>query len=239
MVTQFLRNRAYELLVDMIIAGEITPDEPLSERKLAETLSLSRTPIREALQALVRDGVIVSEIGRGTYVRRITADDIRSVYEVREALEGAAAALAAQHGPTEQMLAFGAQMEDMQSGDAGYSATDIDRLGQQFHREIFQAACNPMLLEAFEPLRLRFQIAFGLTRNHEPAALRDTLAEHLQILHAIEQRDSATARAAMLAHLERGRLVRMHIFERSGRPGEQKAPVARRIAPSVSNPLDV
>src|SRR5690606_23394135 len=148
-----LRDQAYKLLLDMVISGELRPEEPLSERKLAERLSMGRTPVREALRALVRDGVVESQVGRGTFVRRLSSDDVRAVYQVRQALEGMAAFLAAKNGPTKTLMGLGMQMKYMREHSDDYSRSQIDDIGAEFHRELFMAASNPMLLEVFEPLR--------------------------------------------------------------------------------------
>lgn len=210
---KLLRDQAYRLVLDMVISGELHPEEPLSERKLADRLAMGRTPVREALRALIRDGVVESQVGRGTFVCRLTPDDIRAVYQVRQALEGMAAFLAAKNGPTKALSGLGMQMKYMREHSEDYSSTQIDDVGTEFHRELFAAADNPMLLEVFEPLRLRFQIAFGLPRHSGAHQMRDTLKEHLNILEAIEKGDATGAQAAMLEHLEHGLQVRTHALK--------------------------
>jgi len=226
-----LRDQAYKLLLDMVISGELRPEEPLSERKLAERLSMGRTPVREALRALVRDGVVESQVGRGTFVRRLSSDDVRAVYQVRQALEGMAAFLAAKNGPTKTLMGLGMQMKYMREHSDDYSRLQIDDIGAEFHRELFMAASNPMLLEVFEPLRLRFQIAFGLPGHNSTDQLRDTLKEHLHILEAIERGDSSGAQAAMLEHLEHGLQVRLHALEdmNAARPDSQNHSIQKSL----------
>ncbi len=208
-----LRDQAYQLLLDMVMRGELLPEEPLSERKLADRLSMGRTPVREALRALIRDGVVESQVGRGTFVRRLSSDDVRAVYQVRQALEGMAAFLAAKNGLTKALTALGMQMKYMREHSEDYSSAQIDSVGTEFHRELFEAAGNPMLREVFEPLRLRFQIAFGLPRHSGTHQMRDTLKEHLTILEAVERGDGPGAQAAMLEHLEHGLQVRTCAFD--------------------------
>ena len=86
MVYQFERDRAYKLLLDLILGGKIDTDTPLSERKLAEALDMGRTPIREAVRALVHEGLLETRPARGTFVRLLTMDDVREIYEVKLAL---------------------------------------------------------------------------------------------------------------------------------------------------------
>jgi len=204
-----LRDEAYRLILEMIFSGEITADEPLSERKLAERLGMGRTPVREALRALARDGVVETQLARGTFVRKLSPEDVREVYEVRQAIEGMAAWLAARHGPTPAMREFAGKMRQAQAEVAKYSTTEVDQLGTEFHSEIFTAAGNALLLKAFEPLRLRFQLAFGLPRHQDTGALQDSLKEHLAIFDAIENRDCSSAQRAMHEHLAHGLEVRL------------------------------
>lgn len=210
---QLLRDRAYRLILDLVFSGELAPGEPLSERSLAKKLDMGRTPVREALRALARDGVVEAQLARGTFVRQLSVDDLREVYQVRLALEGMAASLAAQNGATEKMSVLGTQMRHMRERQENYPGTEIDDIGAEFHREIFVAARNKMLLSVFEPLRLRAQIAFGLPRHHDLAALRISLTEHLDIFEAIENRDKLRAQQAMSEHLAHGLEVRARIFE--------------------------
>jgi DNA-binding GntR family transcriptional regulator len=197
----------------MILSGEITPSAPISERKLAEKLDMGRTPVREALRALARDGVVETQLARGTYVRQLSQDNLREVYQVRQALEGMAAYLAAENGPTKTLSEFRARLNDMAANPGSYDGAEIDEAGGEFHAEILKAARNDMLAQAFEPLRLRFQIAFGLPRHHDPVGMRQSIVEHLEVLDAIENRDGSTAQRLMCEHLAQGLNVRMRIFE--------------------------
>ena len=221
---QLLRDQAYRLVLDMILSGEINPSAPISERKLAEKLDMGRTPVREALRALARDGVVETQLARGTYVRQLSQDNLREVYQVRQALEGMAAYLAAENGPTKSLSEFGARLKDMAANPDGYDGAQIDDVGAQFHSEIFKAAGNEMLLQVFEPLRLRFQIAFGLPRHHDPAGMRRSIVEHLEVLNAIESRDSAKAQRLMWEHLTQGLNVRLRIFESLSKEQATSAP---------------
>lgn len=213
-----LRDQAYQQLLDLIIRGELTPDMPLSERKLAERLSLSRTPVREALRALVREGVVTAQLGRGTFVREVSSQDILAVYEVRQALECMAARLAAIKGPSRTLEELAIQLDYMREQHHQYSETEIDEMGRRVHQAIFESACNAVLSETFAPLRRRFQVAFGLTRHYERPALQDTLAEHARIVQAIRQRNPQEAEAAMREHLEHGLQARMRLIHKGESP---------------------
>lgn len=90
-----LSTRAYEVIKRKIVNGEITPGTKLQEDRLAEELGISRTPIREALSRLAQEGLVEIIPRRGTYVVEFSLFDIVHLLEIREALEGMAARLAA------------------------------------------------------------------------------------------------------------------------------------------------
>src|SRR5262245_45572811 len=89
------REAVYEQLRDQILAGDLRPGEVINERTVAESLGSSRVPLREALIELQRDGLVRLVPRRGAFVRTFSAPDVQHLYELREALEGLAAARAA------------------------------------------------------------------------------------------------------------------------------------------------
>ena len=91
-----LRELVYLELKRKILTGEIAADTRLMEIKLAELMNVSRTPIRDAIRQLSHDGLVTIEPRKGAYVSKISIKDMVDVFEVREALEGLAAYLAAQ-----------------------------------------------------------------------------------------------------------------------------------------------
>ena len=210
---QLERHKAYRRVLDLIIGGEIDANAPLSERKLSNFLQIGRTPIREALRDLVRDGVLEVHPARGTFVRELSLNDMREIYEVRHALEGLAAFLAAERGPTEALAAFGPMFEDMMRDPGEFEAETIYGRGVDFHLEVFHAAGNQNLLAVYEPIRLRFKIAFGLPQIYDRGRVEESIAEHLNVLRAIEAGDGAQAQKLICDHLTAGLLGRMKIFE--------------------------
>ena len=92
-------ERAYQQLRGAIQAGQLLPGTRLREVELAESLGLSRTPVREALSRLESEGMVVNEPNRGMMVTRLDASMVSELYVMREVLEATAAALAARHAP--------------------------------------------------------------------------------------------------------------------------------------------
>src|SRR5262245_5713627 len=209
---RFERERAYRGIVDFILSGMANPDEPLSERKLSDSLAIGRTPVREALRDLASDGLLDVAPGRGTYLRTFTADDVREIYEVRQGLEGLAAVLAATRGPTRELKAYGPLFRRMIKSPHRYDAKETYETGARFHRDLVRAAGNQQLISIYEPLRLRFQFALALPRFFDEGRVRQSVVEHLSILEAIERSDGALARRRMCAHLATGVEARVRIL---------------------------
>ncbi len=225
---QFERDRAYGGLLDLIMSGGLDPDAPLSERKLADSLDIGRTPIREALRDLARDGVLEVRPARGTYVRQLSAEDVREIYEVRQGLEGLAAFLAAERGATPELSAYGPMFRKMIERPEAFDPEETYETGARFHTEMFRATGNRQLLNIFEPLRLRFRLALALPRFYDHQRVRESVEEHLAILDAIEAGDGVAARRHICDHLSKGSEVRSRIF----------ADLAKSRRPSTARDLE-
>jgi len=194
---------AYEKLVELLLDGTITENQALSERNLSERLGFGRTPIREAVRDLVREGVLESHPTRGTLLRPLTLSDLHDLYELRFAIEGMAASLAAQRGPVEELAPF----EEAFERTLEHSDFDVLRVhdhGVEFHKEVMRLSGNKRLIEMYAPFRLRFRIPFGIVRNRTPERVRASVREHLGILQALMQRDADLARQLMCDHLKVG-----------------------------------
>src|ERR1700738_2208745 len=95
---KFARTIALERICSLLLEGAVSFDVPLSERAIAEAIACGRMPVREALRNLAREGIVSVEPGRGPFVRRLAAHEVTELLEVRLAIEGLAARLAAGKG---------------------------------------------------------------------------------------------------------------------------------------------
>lgn len=207
------RDRAYQLLLDRILSEELDAEQPLSERKLAESLAMGRTPVREAIRRLTREGLVEVRPARGTYVCKLTRSEVEEIYEARIGLEGMAAYLAAERGPTPAFANFRQRFQEMIARPGDFDLAETHRVGQEFHVEVFRAARNSFLLEIYEPLRLRHRVTLGLPRYYNHDWVHESVKEHLAILETIENRDAVMARQLICDHLMKGLEVRSRIFD--------------------------
>lgn len=187
----------YDRMRGDIVHGVLRPNEPLIETELAERLGVSRTPIRESLQRLANDGLIVYR-RRRWYVYEHTADEIREIYEVRAAQEGYAARLAGERGSAEQLERIASAATEVDH------ATVDDRVlaNETFHDLINEASGNTRLVELIARTRL-FHFNVRLASSYTADELSRSSAQHAEIVDAVTARDGARAE----------RVVRQHILE--------------------------
>jgi DNA-binding GntR family transcriptional regulator len=141
-----LAQQAYQVILDAICEGRLAPGERITQERLAESLSVSRQPVLQALLLLKRDGFIVDAPGRGVMVTPLTALHIANVYQVRSVLDGLAAREAARRKANlaPELLATGRKA----TRDKAIAAMiDADLA---FHRAIYHAADNPLLSQSAE-----------------------------------------------------------------------------------------
>jgi len=187
-----LRLLAYEAIKQRISEGDLLPGTALSESEWAEELHISRTPVREAVQMLAQEGLVEVLPKRGTLVARLSVRDVRESFEIREAIEGYAARLAAERRTDEQLAAM---------RDALRKSADPYNRGASFHELVVEASDNTYLMQSFTSAEGRIDLASrlatkGVTTAHTPGST------HEAVLQAIEAGDADEAEAAMRRHLE-------------------------------------
>ncbi|MFD1911199.1 GntR family transcriptional regulator [Halodurantibacterium flavum] len=208
-----LAMQAYEQILGLIQSGQAKPGELVNERRLAETLNMSRTPVRDALLMLEGEGLLLRQGGRGLQVRQMRIEDYMDALQIRMLLEPAVARMAAGRVAPEvtrrlhdQLHALLAQKD---SGPADRAV--VREIDEALHGTLSEAAGNPQLSQIIGMLRRQTQM-FDL--RSMPERLADTCREHLDIVTAIEAGDGAAAASAMAAHLGR---VRDSIINRLAR----------------------
>lgn len=192
-------DRAYATLLNEIQDGVLPSGAVLAEVEQATRLGVSRTPLREALSRLAADGLVVQQSPRVTVVTAIETTDIRALFEVRRALEEAAARLAAVRGDAETFAelarAFG---EADVAGGAGIEA--YYGLVARLDRELDAAVANEFLTAALRNVRTHLVRVRRLARDN-PDRLAASAAEHRLIAEALAARDADLAAHATHVHL--------------------------------------
>jgi DNA-binding GntR family transcriptional regulator len=193
-----LSAEVHRTLRNRILAGELAPGTRLYENVVAEELSVSRTPVREAVRHLVQEGLVQAEPNRGVHVRAVTPQEALDAYELREYLEGRAASLAAQRASEEDVVDLEARLLRIRDARTGTYAEQIEA-DMTFHHYIAEIARNVPLLGAVEALAVQVASLKIHTRDRNNAEL--TERQHRSLFEAIARRDPGAAEAAAREHI--------------------------------------
>ena len=158
-----LREIVYEELKRQILVGEIAPGTRMMEVELAEDMGVSRTPVREAIRKLEKEGLVTIEPRRGAYASDISIKDMVDVLEVRQMLEGMAASMAAQKVTEEEKLDFVEANSAYKNAVKKGNIEEIIRYDELFHQLIVSYSGNKtlnQLLSQVQELALRFRYIY-------------------------------------------------------------------------------
>jgi DNA-binding GntR family transcriptional regulator len=199
-----LADRAYLHLREEIIRVELRPGTLLREDELRDRLGVGRTPVREAIQRLQRDGFVTIIPRRGTLVSEITITDLAAIYEVRKHLESWASRLAAQRATDDDRHAAEQLIGELEALTAqdGYEA--LLALDRRIHRYIYRCTKNPFLaetLDRYHNLSLRIlHVAMKRYPTLTPS-LHDVVHQQRTVLDAVCRGDGDTAERVAIAHI--------------------------------------
>ncbi|GAA2134641.1 GntR family transcriptional regulator [Nocardioides bigeumensis] len=183
-----------------ILDGTFPPRTQLSEVALAQQLSVSRGPIREAMQRLLQEGLLRGERNRGVFVVDLGASDVRDIYLARGAVERTAAAIVAEHGTEADFAAIQAKVDDLAAA-VDDNWVELTRLDLQFHLALVAAAGSARLDRMFRTLMAESQLCIA---RLEPfyAGRGEVVREHQAILDALRIKDLAAADRLVAEHME-------------------------------------
>jgi len=225
-VATTLKQRAYEHIRRKLMLGELGPGDRLSNRVLAREIGASIIPVREAISQLASEGLAVHKPGLGSFVPATSREELKEVYDVREALEchaidKAVGALAPADAEKMQahIDALAAIVDETASaGDADWDTGQVERwleAESAFHLALLRAAGNLRAIELVTTLRLFTHLFFAHhDLTHVRRDSRRVCVEHQRVLDAILEGDAAAARACMAAHLRTGCRGAIHAYER-------------------------
>lgn len=223
--TGSLRERAYIYLQRGITSGELLPDTAISEVVLSKQLKMSRTPVREAINQLVAEGLLEQTPNRGTLVVRLKRQDVIDLYELREALEVYAARKAAQialrssdFGRWEQFSNEILMLRDelRQSGQPTLNSDQMRRFitaDLSFHNMLMHMSVNARILKVLNETRLLIRI-FGMERpGYDVATLERIHHQHASIIAAVKNRDSEAASRLLTDHIRTSLEERLQAYD--------------------------
>lgn len=197
-----LGEEVLDRLRSAIHDGKFLPGSHLVEDVLAETLGVSRGPVREALKELEREGLVVTQRNRGTFVARLTRQDMQEIYSIRIALERIAVTQAMRLGTVQHHDEMQRIIDQVAAADSTtLTATRATQFDAAFHDVIYRASGNKRLYQYWELLRSPTQM-FLLSRNLSyPNFSEIFVPEHQRILDTLKMGDPARALEVIEQHM--------------------------------------
>jgi len=199
-----LHEQTYQALRASILSGNLAPGDRLVETHLAQELQVSRTPIREAMRQLQREGLITGDANEGLRVTSISATDAMHLYDCRIGLEQVSIAGACEQASTDQLQAiehYVLQAEKlMQHPSSELNSIQLLELDYQFHHGIAVSSGNPWLVTLLDQVFDKMTLLRMQTTRQNPQVL-EIRVEHREIYQAIAARNVEAATTAMQKHL--------------------------------------
>ncbi|TLM98749.1 GntR family transcriptional regulator [bacterium] len=212
-----LREIVFEAIREAIINDTLKPGERLMEIQLAEEMGVSRTPVREAIRKLELEGFVVMIPRKGAYVAGLSMKDIADVFEIRAALEGLAAGLAAERITEEELEELERLLvkigECIQSNDLNA----VIEQDTEFHDVLFKATRNERLVQIVSNLREQIQ-RYRTASLSSPGRMKLALEEHKQIVEALSERDVEKAQRLAREHIENAENSMLEVFGENQKP---------------------
>jgi len=197
-----LADQVYGRLLAAMLDGTIGQGDRLIQESLADELAVSRTPVREALLRLEREGVL-EQVGRkGFAVKTVDEEMVRSIYQAREAVEGYAAQVVAETADAEALEVLASRIGRLGPTSNVQSAYEANRLA---HRAIVEATGNDYLVELFDDIwgrgiALRIYADLWTAENEH----RPVMENHMEVLEALRSGDGDRAAKVMIEHIGTG-----------------------------------
>jgi DNA-binding GntR family transcriptional regulator len=200
--TSTFADRAYTALRDVIVSLNVY-DEPgevrLDERQLAQDLGVSRTPVREAMAQLEREGFVRSIPRRGIYVVRKTKREVIEMITAWAALESMAARLITRNATDEEITTLRAMFGRFENGELHAKLDEYSEVNIQFHQAIIRMSHNSVLIHLAENLFTHMRMIRRKTIGEDDRADR-SIRDHMNIIQALEARDTERAEDLVRQH---------------------------------------
>lgn len=209
-----LRIQAYTVLKDAILSGTLAPGERLVEQQVADSLGLSRNPVREAFRRLEQEGYLLSR-RNGVFVQGVSFEELRDLYAVRVRLEGMAAGLVAERATEEDVACLRQMLDDMEVRVDEGDEQKLTQASLDFHRKMYSMLHNSflssILMTLTEQLHRYRSLQFKIPHRGRASQLENRL-----IVEAIARHDAAAADRHAQEHIQ-------HLWEHAEAIAKKKA----------------
>ncbi len=204
-----IREQVYEKIKRIIQDGIIVPGEKLNKKELIETLAVSQTPVNEAINRLVGEGILEQRTMQGFYIRNFTYEDMKELFAVRASLEGICIRLCIEELPKEYLNELSDFFKDFTLPITGKELDRYRKIDAIFHKKIVTLSGNSIIIgfdNTFNFILKSYQK--GLIRSPE-----ETLDEHLNLIKAIKSGNSKKAQELLTQHFlkSRARIIKKYL----------------------------
>lgn len=207
-----LKSQVYEYLKEAIIYGTIEPGDRLIEEKISSELNVSRSPIREAVRMLEKDGLLSVNKSGGVTVVKPTIEDYRSLFECRVEIEPLAAYYAAQRRSPKMLEEIESCFIQAHRTSDEMTLRRINDANHRFHESIVEATGNPFLKSMIIQLRGVSSFYRKAILEGDPMHTENAFLDHQKIYQAIVNQDADAAKHLMREHVKRDYKVFMELF---------------------------
>lgn len=200
-----LREKVYQVIKQRILQGQYRPGEPLNEKRIIEELHVSRTPFREAINALNEENLVQIFANRGIFVREVTVKDLMDSFEIRYLLEPYVSRLACRYAPREVLRQMESNIKKALTG----TYQEMMREDDAFHRTVVKYTDNRQLTKIMTSLYEQNQMQVAMydqadverVPDSRRQAVTDSLREHLEIINYMLNNNEEGAVDATQMHL--------------------------------------
>jgi len=194
-------QRVYEEIKNGILDETYEPGQALPEVALAQKYGVKRTRIRQIFQKLERDTLVEIIPARGAFVKPISMIEFQEIFEIREALEGIAARLAARKRRDEEIEKIIREFDALKDDQGNDNLERKVRLGGTLHEFILRSAGNKKIIGILEPLQMQVTRIWNRGILLSPDRINKAFNEHIEILTVLQAKDEAMSERKMREHI--------------------------------------
>lgn len=212
-----IRDSVFSILRNAILDGKLEPGQRLVERRIAEQLKISRTPVREAIRQLQLEGLVIYIPRKGVIVSEFDKESIKEIQLIRAVLEALGCSIAAEKISDKELEHLNAIVKQMSDGSHKNDSVKLSSLNGKFHECIRKAANSPRLYGMTSTLS-EYVDKFTRLTYTSASRIEEAIAEHNKIIDALSKHDSSAAHDVMKIHVEKS----ARVFLEMAYPDENK-----------------
>jgi DNA-binding GntR family transcriptional regulator len=208
-----LGTQVFEQVKGMILRGEIPPGRRIIENEVADSMGISRTPVREAVHRLAAEGFAIPLPKGGYAVRGLTLSGVEETFDIRSTLESFAAFLAAKRFADEELLPLEEKIDEFQRCLDGNDLSELTRINTDFHELLYALSRSPRLIKMIHDLRDDIFLLRKVMLNSEDMAPLSN-QDHREMLKAMKKRDAQKVEKLVKKHILRGKEFVLREFKK-------------------------